>query len=320
MFKWASQLLLTVLIFTTPLMGMSHAIAAANTSAVEGASELQNLFNEIPYITYDQILNLLDAIENGALDQIDHPEAVDRILKLVAYITQKGALFLDSDDESLDNLESDTEELLSETDADFINSLNASILKGDGGYSYSTAVLYESWDIILCKNWVSKKIKQAKKYIKKHKKAFIIGGAVAVAAVAVVCIAAAAATAGTAALGEVGAAAASGIAAAATDKGNQKEDHAEKEEASPQKEISDATQPLLKTPVPDTTISVAVEEQIEVMQEANTEKNMFQAADSLPILGEAAREIGSKIVHDIVDGASDLSRLCTFLEPISSSY
>ncbi|KPK33716.1 MAG: hypothetical protein AMS24_00075 [Chlamydiae bacterium SM23_39] len=143
---------------------------------------MKQLYNEDGLLVYDLVIKLLEELENGLLEDVCTEQDLYEISYFLALLARSGTLSNATEEEKAE-LERDIQELLSpyEDDATFENS---SYRTGD--YQIIPAVYYRQYDIILCKNWFKKKFKKVRKYIKKHKKAFIIGSALVVGTIAVV--------------------------------------------------------------------------------------------------------------------------------------
>ncbi len=124
--------------------------------------------------TYDDILDLLDELEEGDLEQYYTIEELDQISEFVAHLAING--LLPGDFNEARALPTNIQDLLSDSEFQYAYS------SGENDYIY----LMDSGEVILCKSWISKKWKKAKKFVKKHKKAIIIGVAVVVGVALVV--------------------------------------------------------------------------------------------------------------------------------------
>ncbi|MFS8564375.1 MAG: tetratricopeptide repeat protein [Rhabdochlamydiaceae bacterium] len=144
---------------------------------------------EFSEMTYDDVMNLLDDFETGAIEYKYSREDIEKAIDLVIMLARTGLL----PDEDPEELERDIQELLY-GEGDF------SECSFKEGCSTFPALFYGKGDTVLCKNWFVKSCQKTGKFIKKKRKAIIIGAAVAVAVITVVGIAAAA-TAGAAAVG-----------------------------------------------------------------------------------------------------------------------
>ncbi|MDE3046713.1 MAG: tetratricopeptide repeat protein, partial [Verrucomicrobiota bacterium] len=137
-------------------------------------------FSEIPdprNLSYDEIMDLLAFIESDSFEEKCSIDELDQINRLISFLAMEGAT---------ENEKTDVEVSI------------ASLFKKDGShYAYwidsdiqsiaQPAIFRDgSHDIILCKSWAKKQWGQTKKFVKKHKKAIIIGVIVVVAVTVVV--------------------------------------------------------------------------------------------------------------------------------------
>ena len=130
---------------------------------------LQKWIGKGPLFFYDDIIALLDAIENNEIEECS-PEDQEEIIQFLILLAREGVL--PGEEEAL---EQDIQELLSQEDCSF------SFLSPER----STLVLSAQTEVVLCRGWMKKQCKSAKRFIKKHKTGFIIGAVVVVAAAVV---------------------------------------------------------------------------------------------------------------------------------------
>lgn len=288
--SWFFRLTTLLLLITTPTLMLNPAIAAASTpvseSASDSSSDFQKAIEDVPIVTYDQMMDVIDALDEDELDGALNDQELENLLRFIVYVTNKGALFTDAVDR--DELEHDSEELLSASDPyDLFSDWSIA--------SASPRELSNDYEVLLCKkkksSWVAKKFKQVKKYVCKHKTAFIIGAVVVVAATAVVCVAVgtAASTAGAATLGEAGAAAATGMA----------DSHHDRQKEKPK-------EPIKEERVPEP-FSKAVDAQIDSFIDQGVVEDKLTASTQSSSLVDTARFAGAGISHDIVDGFFEYS-------------
>ena len=140
-------------------------------------------------------------------------------------------------------------------------------------------------------------------FVKKHKKAIIIGAAVVAAATIVVCVVAASAAAGAAATGAAGAAGA---------KASSKPDHKDKNPAPPQKPQTNFILPSAQDIHNSPNLKEAVDDHIFAFKDLAAEKQLFQ--DPNPknnefSLGETARNLGSCLAHETLDGIYQMTSI-----------
>ncbi|MCI0382228.1 MAG: hypothetical protein L0207_04155 [Chlamydiae bacterium] len=144
--------------------------------------------------SYDDVLKLLGEIESGEAEEKYTPEELERITQFIIFLAREGLL----PGEDTEQLEKDIMDLLygeSDGENEFFYSLNQG-----SDYIIVPAVFDSAGKILFCKGWLKKKFDQIKTYVKRHKKAIIIGAAIVVATAVVIGVAAAA-TAGAAAVG-----------------------------------------------------------------------------------------------------------------------
>jgi len=215
-----------VLLATTPTMLVypQPTFQAHKVNYEEQKTEKNYLFS------YDDMLHLLDAIEFGDLENKCTLQELEKVKHFVAFLAKEGTLS-DNSEESL-SLDEDIEDLLNGEDI-YEDSLS---FMNEFQYMIVPAVLYGDGEVVLCKSWLKKRWNHVKKFVKKHKKALIIG-------VVVVTAAAAVALAITAASAVAGAAAGAAGAAAAPDSQSDKKDQQENS-VLPQIEATEA--PILK--------------------------------------------------------------------------
>lgn len=151
---------------------------------------IKQLYNEEGLLVFDLVMRLLEELENGLLKNVCTEQDWYEISYFLVFLARSGTLPNATEEEKAE-LEKDIQELLSPYE-----NTNGPFTKS----SYDTndhqiipAVYHEGHDTILCGGWFKKKFKKIKhgykktcKFIKKNKKAFIIGSTVAVGVGAVV--------------------------------------------------------------------------------------------------------------------------------------
>ncbi|MBS0621649.1 MAG: hypothetical protein JSR80_01660, partial [Verrucomicrobia bacterium] len=259
-------------------------------------------------LSYDDILQVLDAIESGELEEKCSLEGLERVKHFVAFLAKEGALPDDSE-ESL-SLQEDLEELLNGEETLYRNAISF-VSPDECQYMIVPAVLSGHYDVVLCKGWVSKHWKKLRKFAKKHRKALIIG-AVIVVAVAVVVVAVAAASAP--AVGTAVASAAGG-AAVDVDKGKNAE---HSQEPAILAEAQEA--PILKS---------AIDEQVASFKENLIQQQFFEptslANPNLTLsLEENGRALGSAFGHNSLSNVeqqiSSCPRLAQEVQEVNAKY
>ncbi|MDE3046644.1 MAG: hypothetical protein KGJ02_08415 [Verrucomicrobiota bacterium] len=294
-----SHLFRVLLLFTIPAMAVPFPID------LPAPPPLPPIYS----LTYDQILELIDLIDDEEIDDRCTPDQIEKVADLMSFLAWKGTDLNDPFACAL--LEQDSYTLLCTTRVDpqfFPHDL----------YTIQPAVYEGHIEATLCKSWVHKQCSQVKKFVKKHKKAIIIGAVVVavVAVAAVTIIAVAGTTAATSAAATAGAAAA-GIAA------GQQEDHpplspqTSFEPLPPENSIAQTPPPeplpLLDPPLPESPILTKLIEE----KTASLKATLLEEIPSDPLpepkaqwtWGEKARELGSIVAHQILDTAADVGSL-----------
>lgn len=251
-------------------------------------------------LSYDNIMTFIQGIEYGNPSDYFSKWKIEDILNFVTFLARQGVS--DSDDQGKEELEQDIQWLFSDDSQDLqggswwsfsnFDKKNISIIPAI--YSHSNT----KPDIILCKGWVAKKCQKVKKFIKKHKKAIIIGTVVvvAVAVVAVAVVAASSAGAAAAATGAAGAAASAGSSSSSK---NSKSNESESSENSPS--IPNATMQI--TPHDSSILKSALEHQISSFKENIAKEAFFDPfnpngqGEGLP-WEETGRVIGPLFAHE----------------------
>ncbi len=266
------------------------------------------------------------------LENILSEKQVDEIIEFVVFLTRNG--FKDDDLEGKDALEEDIKWLRGEPNdstLDFYEeeSWFFSSLNGYKGYQISPALMYDFQKpkILLCKGWLSKKCKQTKKFVKKHKKAVIIAAVVVIGVVLIV-----------ATDGAATPAVAAGVAAANSNEDSEKpripvnkpgEVYVEDYDYQPsysnvsQENINPPNQEKLipqPEPCPERSIQLkeAIEKQSAIIKEELSEKipdeplNIPQVDEStfFSQTAENAKEAGSWIAHNFVQGTTKFAESC----------
>ena len=141
---------------------------------------------------------MLEQLESGELERRYSVEQLERITSYIATLAKEG--ILPGDEGEKEEIEEDCNDLISGEDSAFEL---ISYLEDSYAYTIMPALLYgySGYDVIQCGK-ISKAWHKAKKFVKKHKKAIIIGAVVvvAVAAITVAAVAASTAAAGAAML------------------------------------------------------------------------------------------------------------------------
>ena len=161
-------------------------------------------------LSYDEVLELLEQIESGSLDERYSMDELDQINQFIMTLAMEGA----SVEDKLD-IVAEAASLFRKDDFQY------AVFRGFQGseFTFAPSILgRNSGELFLCKGWLAKQWEATKEFVKKHKTAIIVG-TVVVVAVAVVVVAAvvisasaasAAAGAGIASIGGVAAVAPGG--------------------------------------------------------------------------------------------------------------
>jgi len=261
-------LICSILLITTP------ALCAYPSHPIASHSEVSH------QMTYDEILDLLDQLESGYLEENGTPEDLDRVNYLLASLAQQGVLPNDYLAEIA--LQADIEDLLGDTQFEWASA------EGDiTDFQIIPAIINgpSEHDLIITRGWLSKKWSKTKKFAKDHKKEIIIGAAIVVAVAAVVVVTVA-----------VSASAGAAVAGAAGTAGAGSSTREERKEPSSVTAMSDA--PILKE-----TIDQHVVPFKEFIQE-DLAASPGMAND--PCFREKAREFGAYLAHEAYKEVTDL--------------
>ncbi|MBF5059856.1 tetratricopeptide repeat protein [Candidatus Neptunochlamydia vexilliferae] len=245
-------------------------------------------------LTYDEILTLIDQIESGELEEGCSLQNLEKIDRFMALLAMEGVL----PDGSIDvcELEEDIEDLLGDQENPFTYAFYTGNV---GEYTVLPALLRGSsqYEMILCKGWLGKKWKKTKKFVRKHKKAIIIGAVVVVVVTAVVV--ASVATGGAAVTAaHAGAAAVGAAGAGAAEKGSSK----------PKSTEADRT---YAPPSYDTSfVNEVIEEEVtclkdSIVKEAFFEPPSLNRQEARLSLEETGRVIGPIFAHDSFSTLND---------------
>jgi len=292
-----------VLLLTIPPL-VAYPQAEIHNSAAQYqmiSGEVASSQKESPF-SYDDVLDLLEELEEGDLEDRCGPEGLLQINRFMAHLAQQGLLPGDIEEEF--ELEKDIQELVNST-SDLNGFERSSYLKDQ--YVVFPAIFYNTSDVVLCKNWAQKGWKNTKKFVKKHKKAIIIG-AVIVVAITAVLVVAVASSAGAAAT----AAAAAGASLSSSDENiipsSQKNEDAIFCDSLHESQLVDSVF-LVAEDFP--TFKNALDEQISSFKEMVVEDGFFQDDYMMnsvdPSFKEKARSFGAFLAHETLVGISQLA-------------
>ncbi|MCI0382222.1 MAG: hypothetical protein L0207_04125 [Chlamydiae bacterium] len=290
--RYCKPIINSILLFTIPAVPLYPQTEPPQIEQSPTEKLLTSLSDRLP--SYDDVLKLLDEIESGEAEEKYTPEELERITQFIVFLAREG--LLPGDD--VQELENDTHDLLYGEDGngsyEFFYSLNQG-----SDYIIVPAVFDSVGKIILCKGWLKKKFDKIKGYVKRHKKAIIIGAAIVVATAVVIGVAAAA-TAG-----------AAGVAGAASSPGHDKKEKPTPEEKTPVPvDIPSTNTTMKETPVLKETIN----EQVSSFKEFMGEDKFVQQSTSSRewndfSFGEKTRELGAFLAHKAFDEVSTLAGL-----------
>jgi len=238
---------------------------------------------DLSLLTYDEILDLMDEIEFGGLEERCSFEELENINRFLATLAIEGAEDNNSD------LRDDAVDLITARSG----YQNAHLLD-DQSYIIHPLVFYGDSNIILCKSFW----KKTKDFVKKHKKEIIIGAVIVVAVVVVVTVAVVATSAATA---STAAAAAAGAASACENKQEPQKEHnlePEKEEEKPAIEQLPVSMSVEQVNL----LKQELHEHLEPIKELAIEE--YESS-----FRERAREFGAHLTHEALDSISDLASL-----------
>lgn len=275
--------------------------------------------------TYDEIIQMLEDLESGELERRYLPKQLERLNSYIATLAKEGVLPDEFEEEY--ELEEDAYDLMYGEDSAF---QLMRYLENSHEYMIIPAVFhgYLGYDIIQCGK-ISKAWKKTKKFVKKHKKAIIIGAVVVVAVtvVAVAVVAASSVSAASAAAGAAGAAASAG--AGSSDSGHSESKKTEsKEETPPVSAAPKETVPpvdINEAPV----MKAALDKHVASFKEFLVEDKAAQQAtgskgwDEMSF-GEKVREVGANVAHKALDEVTGLVKvvpqLCEEAKELSAKF
>ncbi len=248
------------------------------------------------FLSYDDMLNLIDAIEVGELEKRCSEDDLEKINHLLANLAKQGNLSNEEEGDSV--LENDIQELLHSEDNPFKFCSSFS----QNNYVIFPAVFSGQGEIFLCKSWIQKKWHQTKKFIKHHKKAIIIGAAVAVGAAVAICAVATAVT--------TCAAAAGGVVASSESSKNEKDKAKDQKIAilpPPSMPYMDSA-PVIVTSHETPILKAVLDEHVSTFKEVVVEKELLQdsALKTPSSFSEQLRNLGAGLAHEILQGVSNL--------------
>jgi hypothetical protein len=292
------------MVFTIPSMAIPPQIPVP---IIETIGELNVHTQQNPEIlNYEDILSLVDAIEREEVDSRCSPEDLEKIAEFVAMLAREGT---SSDDPvNAGILQQDVYTLLNEVK----NTPPFFAYDHEASYRIDPAIYFNYADVHLCKkrSWFSEKCHSIGKFVRKHKKAIIIGAVVVVAAVVVTV--AVVSLVGASAVSTAAVAAGTAAAAASGSNSNAPPQNLNSETNAP--EVADVIDQMASF-TDSSMVSQIVQEKT-----TNLKATLLQELDpNLPnnsnqvteiSLTEKARNLGSRVIHETLDAVADL------IEPI----
>lgn len=260
-----------------------------------GSGDLPKI-HPLQSFTYDDVLDLIEEIEEGDLENRCSEAQLNKITEFVALLAREGVLPEDVNEKS--SIEDDVRDLL-QLDSNR-NEILYSLYRG-GENLVIPSVYYGQGDIMLCRSWAKKKWDNTRHFVKKHKTAIIIGAAVVVAVVVVCVVVASVGTASTVA----GAAGAGVGGLSSSDIG-----HSGK---SPQEGETTPSSPPPQSEVQSQSANLTeiFDEQVSSLKEMIVEDVINTSDLAMPTGGtsliEKARELGSFLAHETLDGVSQIT-------------
>ena len=229
-------------------------------------------------LSYDEVIDLLSKIESDSFDERYSMEELDQINQFVSLLAMEGA----TDDEK-PKMEYAIASLFR---SDLIQH---ALLDSWFGYGAEPAIYIEgTQDFVLCKSWVKKQWDQTRSFVKKHRKAIIIGAIVVVTVAVVVVTTVAISSSAASAIAAAGGALASADDLSSTSNGSS---HSKNDRNS----YSDPPQ--------SESLASSFQTQISTFKETIAQEQFAAAQESNGIsMEENGRIIGSLFAHKTVDG------------------
>src|SRR3990172_5154985 len=232
----------------------------------------ENIEKQPGEMRFDDIINLINAIEDGALEQNCSPDELERINCFLAALAEEDRPY----------------EYILDHESGY-NIISAAFLKNSPSLRFGR----NSGEVVLRKSWASKRWKHTRHFVQKHKKAILIGAAIVVAATVVVCAVAAVS-------------AASAAAAAASQKNEKSGSGSNAEEQAP---LADDAAPSLDTANEAPIVKEVIDEKVSSFKEHVADDVVLEslAYSKDPAFGDKTREIGSLLAHETLDGIAEMA-------------
>jgi tetratricopeptide (TPR) repeat protein len=287
----------SVLLATTPSMLVyPQEILPRTTFYVQTVNDEEKRAESDYILSYDDMIRLLDEIESGELENRCTAKELEHIKQFVTFLAKEGVLPDDSE-ESL-SLDADIRDLLNGEES-VHEDVFSFVDPGEYQYMIVPTLLHKHGEVVLCKSWMGKQWKQVRKFVKKHKKAIIIGSAVVVAAaiIIVAVVVAAPAVAGYAAAG------AAGVTGAAASSDYESDNLKPADNSPPTPSVPEGIPPLMPAMYETSALKTTIDDQITSLKENIVQKQFFPSTNPTPqdqVLSweENGRAIGSLFAHD----------------------
>ena len=240
-------------------------------------------------ISYDDILELIDEIETGTIDECSEEE-LENVNHFLMLLAKQGLLPHQEVEEAPIVLAQDMQRLLNCPSFDHDELLY-------GHCFYSPWDFYHDSDVVLCKSFVKKSWDKTRKFVKRHKTEILIGAAI-VAAVAVT-VTAIVMSCGTATAGA--ALAADAIATFSQIENEEKKTSSSSPISSSEEKAFLETAVVMESPF----LQETIEDQISSLRETISENIIYEETSLASFEGreliEQLRTIGSYLAHETFD-------------------
>ncbi len=294
--KYSKLLINALLFFTIPSIVAypQSEIPTVNIHSKEISHEAdvkERIFQNDQLFSYDDVLSLLQDLEEGKLEKRYSAEELEKLNHFLSFLAKQGVLPNEVKEQYI--LQNDIEDLLYSNQ----NSYEYAYFPHQGEeYVIASSVFSSQGEIVFCKSWIQKQWSQTKKFVKKHKKAIIIGTAVVVAAATVVCVVAVAS-------------AASAVAVAAAGPNREKIDKPQEQDN--QGPGAPFSLPVMIVENEAPILNAVIDEYVSTFKEGIVEENFLRSSTNLKDYGddyfcENIRNLGAKLAHETLDGVSEL--------------
>ena len=272
------KILQSALIITTPSLMAYQTVGEFPKLVTQEVSHKTFHIPDLQTLSYDQVVDLLALIESDGFEDNCSIDELDQINQFISFLAMEGA----TDNEMLD--------VANATASLYRNSDIKYALLTDSAFAYTTrpAIQLEGVrNILLCKGWFHKQWDNTKAFVKKHKKAIIIG-TIVVVTVGVV-IVAAVLISGAVAASTV---AASGLATAGSLVATQDPSYEEKSYSEP------VTSPI-------ESLTASIQEEISTFKETIAQEQFAAVSELNGIsIEQNGRIVGSLFAHKTMDSVT----------------